>query len=220
MGRFINADAFAATGQGLLGNNMYAYCNNAPVSNQDSSGNAVETVFDIISLGASIADVVVNPADPWAWIGLVGDIADVAIPCVGGLGEAVRALKTVDAIDNSVDIVKITQNTLTAISDSAHALTAGSQFVYTADIPTQPGVLEYVGITNNFDRRRIEWNGTRDIYMFISDIDRDTARLAEQTVITLFGRGGKNTLSNIRNSIGVHGRLYDDYLNFLRKFLY
>ena len=199
---------------------MFAYCSNAPVSHQDSSGNAIETVFDIISLGASIAEVAVNPADPWAWIGLVGDIADVAIPCVGGLGEAVRALKAVDAIDDSVDIAKITQNTLTAISDAAHALTAGSQFVYTADIPTDPGVLEYVGITNDFDRRSTEWSSTRKIKEFISDVDRDTARLAEQTVITLFGRGGNNTLSNVRNSIGIRGRLYDDYLEFFRKFFY
>ena len=28
MGRFINADAFASTGQGLLGHNMFIYCNN------------------------------------------------------------------------------------------------------------------------------------------------------------------------------------------------
>jgi len=37
-GRFINADAFAATGQGLLGNNMFVYCLNNPVVNIDSSG--------------------------------------------------------------------------------------------------------------------------------------------------------------------------------------
>jgi len=37
-GRFINADAFAATGQGLLGNNMFAYCGNNPVNYCDSSG--------------------------------------------------------------------------------------------------------------------------------------------------------------------------------------
>ena len=38
MGRFINADAFATTGQGLLGNNMFAYCNNNPVNTLDTSG--------------------------------------------------------------------------------------------------------------------------------------------------------------------------------------
>ena len=37
-GRFINADALVATGQGLLGNNMFAYCRNNPVSRKDASG--------------------------------------------------------------------------------------------------------------------------------------------------------------------------------------
>ena len=37
-GRFINADAFASTGQGLLGNNMFAYCGNNPVGYEDASG--------------------------------------------------------------------------------------------------------------------------------------------------------------------------------------
>ena len=38
MGRFINADAFAATGQGLLGNNMFAYCLNNPENMVDVTG--------------------------------------------------------------------------------------------------------------------------------------------------------------------------------------
>ena len=37
--RFINADGMAATGQGFLGCNMFAYCGNAPVSRIDASGN-------------------------------------------------------------------------------------------------------------------------------------------------------------------------------------
>ena len=38
MGRFINADAFTSTGQGMLGNNMFAYCNNNPVNKTDPLG--------------------------------------------------------------------------------------------------------------------------------------------------------------------------------------
>ena len=37
-GRFINADGFVSTGQGISGNNMFAYCGNNPVNHSDSSG--------------------------------------------------------------------------------------------------------------------------------------------------------------------------------------
>ncbi len=110
VGRFLNADSFASTGQGILGNNMFAYCQNNPVIYKDTTGNAIETVWDVISLGISIAEVAANPADFWAWAGLAGDIADVLVPCAGGLGEIIRSLKTagkaVDALDTANDIKK------------------------------------------------------------------------------------------------------------------
>ena len=45
MGRFINADALASTGQGILGNNMFSYCNNNPVIYSDISGTASRICF-------------------------------------------------------------------------------------------------------------------------------------------------------------------------------
>ena len=38
VGRFINADVFTSTGQGILGNNMFAYCLNNPANYLDSDG--------------------------------------------------------------------------------------------------------------------------------------------------------------------------------------
>ena len=38
VGRFINADVMISTGQGLLGNNMFAYCRNNPVYRKDTAG--------------------------------------------------------------------------------------------------------------------------------------------------------------------------------------
>ena len=37
-GRFINADGFVSTGQGIIGNNMFAYCGNNPVTRYDPTG--------------------------------------------------------------------------------------------------------------------------------------------------------------------------------------
>ena len=44
LGRFLNPDAFVSTGQGLLGNNMFAYCGNNPVFSADNSGMLTVTV--------------------------------------------------------------------------------------------------------------------------------------------------------------------------------
>ena len=46
MYRFINADAWVSTGQGLLGNNMFAYCRNNPVCRKDSAGTDDISVLD------------------------------------------------------------------------------------------------------------------------------------------------------------------------------
>ena len=49
LGRFINADSYASTGQGYLGYNMFAYCGNKPVFSEDPSGTKIEIVDDYYS---------------------------------------------------------------------------------------------------------------------------------------------------------------------------
>ncbi len=53
IGRFINADNYPITGQGLTGNNMFAYCGSNPVSRKDDGGE-----FWNIVIGAVIGGVV------------------------------------------------------------------------------------------------------------------------------------------------------------------
>ena len=43
-GRFLNADALTSTGQGILGNNMFAYCGNNPICYADNSGYRMEYI--------------------------------------------------------------------------------------------------------------------------------------------------------------------------------
>jgi len=121
VGRFITEDPAR---DGL---NWYTYCGNNPVMYHDPSGKAFETIFDIVSLGFSIADIVSNPTDIWAWAGFAGDIVDF-IPFVTGVGESIKVIGSSEKIvavankaDEVVDSLKILKATerATTIKDGA-----------------------------------------------------------------------------------------------------
>ena len=114
--RFVTADSYVSTGQGILGHNRFAYCGNNPIVRVDVCGNAWETIFDIASLGYSISDVMENPDDDLAWLGLAGDVVDL-LPIVSCVGESVRAARATDATNELVkssdafrDIIKYTDD--------------------------------------------------------------------------------------------------------------
>lgn len=44
--RFLNSDSLASTGQGFLGYNMFAYCENNPVNSQDGNGTMMCAAYD------------------------------------------------------------------------------------------------------------------------------------------------------------------------------
>jgi len=107
VGRFITADKFStikASSTELTNKNLYAYCDNNPVSRNDDGGTFWDTVFDVISLATSIAEVVATPTNPWAWAGVVGDVVDL-IPFVTGVGELTKAVRVgANAVDTAKDI--------------------------------------------------------------------------------------------------------------------
>ena len=125
-GRFISADNFdtvCATPNALTDKNLYAYCDNNPVMRRDGGGQFWDTAFDVVSLAFSVVDVVANPADPWAWAGLVGDVLDL-IPFVSGLGEAtdlMRVATKAGDIADAVDDIHDTAKALDRIDDGVDA---------------------------------------------------------------------------------------------------
>ena len=101
-GRFISADNYPTTGQGLTGNNMFAYCGNNPVSRADEGGEFWNVVAGAV-IGAAISAVtqivtnVVTCQDWYAGVGLAaaagaisGGLAASGIP-IGGqiIGNAI-----------------------------------------------------------------------------------------------------------------------------------
>ena len=102
--RFISSDVTGTltdTPMSLTDKNLYAYCDNNPVMRVDNGGQFWDTFFDVISLAASIVEVAVNPYDPWAWAGLVGDVVDL-VPFVSGVGEITRSVNTTRKVADKV----------------------------------------------------------------------------------------------------------------------
>ncbi|MGM9602100.1 MAG: RHS repeat-associated core domain-containing protein, partial [Faecousia sp.] len=58
--RFINADAFASTGQGVLGYNMFAYCINCPIRYVDNDGDEPGDLFNSIDDAAEDAAIYIG----------------------------------------------------------------------------------------------------------------------------------------------------------------
>lgn len=130
IGRFLNIDdpvVLKESPMVLTDKNLFAYCDNNPVTRTDDDGEFWETAFDIVSLGISIVDVAKNPSDPWAWAGLVGDAVDL-IPFVTGAGEIVKSIKVAkkaaEAIDTANDAkksLKVLNETTQKVSNSVRS---------------------------------------------------------------------------------------------------
>jgi len=60
IGRFINADGYASTGQGVLGYNMYVYCSNNPVNRMDPNGYWPSFIGALEGIGTIIVDKIVD----------------------------------------------------------------------------------------------------------------------------------------------------------------
>ncbi len=106
-GRFLNADAFTSTGQGFTGNNMFAYCGNNPVARKDDGGAFWDTIFDVVSLVSSVAEVIINPTSGAAWAGLAADVVCTVVPGLTGGGAIVKAVtKADDVVDTAKAVYK------------------------------------------------------------------------------------------------------------------
>jgi RHS repeat-associated protein len=74
--RFINADNYPTTGQGLTGNNMFAYCGNNPVSREDDGGEFWHIVVGAavgaaVSFASSVVgDLIAGEKVDWAGAGI------------------------------------------------------------------------------------------------------------------------------------------------------
>ena len=130
--RFINADTAAvltASPDSLYDKNLFAYCDNNPVTRVDSEGEFWDTLLDIVSVVVSVVDVVTNPTDATAWASLGADIVSLAVPGFTGGGAIVKAVTKADDVADAVKTVK----TVKKVSKAADAGKAAKKVVKAAD---------------------------------------------------------------------------------------
>jgi len=94
---------------------MFAYCGNNPASRFDSSGDAWDTVLDIVSIGVDIFELAANPTNLVTWGALAADVASLVLPGVTGGGKIVRFVASADDL---VDAAKYADD----VVDSAKAI--------------------------------------------------------------------------------------------------
>ena len=60
VGRWLNADSYASTGQGILGHNMFAYCLNSPTNMLDNTGEFALSVTVVAMIISVVGGALIN----------------------------------------------------------------------------------------------------------------------------------------------------------------
>ena len=98
IGRWINADGYVSTGQGVLGNNMFAYCGNNPVNRVDHTGQFWSEICNFVKTAVAEIGYAIGLMSP-AYAGCGGmAIVDGPLPFGDIIALAGAAVITVGAI--------------------------------------------------------------------------------------------------------------------------
>jgi RHS repeat-associated protein len=98
-GRFTTVDPYLDAQKALVDPqqwNRYAYVRNNPLRYVDPDGRAIETAWDIISLGLSANAVWQDPTSGWNWVSLGADALSVLGPGIPAIGMVIRGSGKVD----------------------------------------------------------------------------------------------------------------------------
>ena len=123
VGRFVNADdtdVIFAKPQELYHKNLYVYCDNNPVVRRDLQGYFWETIFDIISVGTDVAEIIIAPTDLLVWGSLGLDLVCTIVPGATGGGKAVKAIAKASEVGKVSDGAKAVYKAVYKAADKAN----------------------------------------------------------------------------------------------------
>ncbi len=205
IGRFINADGYTSTGQGLLSNNMFAYCLNNPAAFVDGSGTYAQLPCGVSCKGSN-------------WLfdegGVEGAGLGGAAVVVAGIGFIAFCKIMFDEIEKLAKSIKKPQKT----DDRIYSVYVLYDSSFT---------IRYVGRTKKVEaRKNAHKNSFRgDLHFFevFSNLSIGEARGLEQVLMlychTLAPRGTQGWLGNFINGINWFHPSRDIYLGEAQKFL-
>ena len=209
MGRFISSDAIStitATQAELTDKNLFAYCDNNPVMRVDPSGMFWDVVFDAFSTLFSLFEVILNPTDVTAWVGLAVDAVSLVVPFIPAIGilriagkidNIIPVLKNaniVDSIDNVADVTK-------SLDNLGHAnIVSGGEI----KLPNQ---ISFANVTESWDNF-LGPNQT-NVNIFTGEIDTNRIFSADGTRSIRFGAHEMNSLDTTKAHFHYEDWVYD-----------
>lgn len=122
--RFISSDTTdvpTATPMTLTDKNLYAYCDNNPIVRVDHRGDFWDTAFDVVSLCVSVVDVIKEPSDAMAWVGLAADVVSLVLPFATSGGAIVKAITKSDDVSDAIKTARKVDYYVTPAGDAIPA---------------------------------------------------------------------------------------------------
>ena len=103
VGRFISADGYVSTGQGIFSNNMFAYCGNNPINRFDSTGHFWSSILEFVKTAvAEIGNALAARVPMYAGAG-GATFVDGPLPFADTIAAIGALVITADAIANGVN---------------------------------------------------------------------------------------------------------------------
>ena len=199
--RFLNPDAILGANGGVIGYNMYAYCNNDPVDCTDSTGLELRNQFedyirsgsDAIAVGSFLSMLLTLTASQWD--NIVSGVSNTWNTVVDGI------TSTADSIKNWV-VEKFAEKT------------AGKSYsVYV--LKDSEGTVQYVGRTSDVERRKAAhkrniFRKDLDFEVIAFDLNYEQSRALEQAAMAFYHT--INTVDKKNNQInGIKPTDWDIY---------
>ncbi len=144
--RFVSADVYLSTGQGVLGHNAFAYCGNDPVNRVDSTGHFWSEIWEFAKTAVTEIGKAIGVLSP-AYAGCGGAaVADGPLPIGDIIGAAGAILLTVGAVGYGVYQATQTYISTPRVREEAEDKDIPNEPDCTVIFPVDPNCFNPIGL--------------------------------------------------------------------------